>query len=46
MDFNLSKEHEMLRKAVREFAAKKIAPYADEWKKSCALWANWGFWGR
>ena len=31
MDFNLSKEHEMLRKAVREFAAKKIAPYADEW---------------
>lgn len=31
MDFHLSKEHEMLRKAVREFAAKKIAPYADEW---------------
>ncbi len=31
MDFNLSKEHEMLQKAVREFAAKKIAPHADEW---------------
>lgn len=31
MDFQLSKEHEMLRKAVREFATKKIAPYADEW---------------
>jgi len=31
MDFNLSKEHEMLRKAVREFAAKKIAPNADQW---------------
>ncbi len=31
MDFNLSKEHEMLRKAVREFAVKKIAPYADQW---------------
>jgi len=31
MDFKLSKELEMLQKAVREFAAKKIAPYADEW---------------
>lgn len=31
MDFGLSKEHEMLRKAVREFAAKKIAPFADQW---------------
>ncbi|MCP4753132.1 MAG: acyl-CoA dehydrogenase [Proteobacteria bacterium] len=31
MDFGLSKEHEMLRKAVREFATKKIAPNADEW---------------
>jgi glutaryl-CoA dehydrogenase (non-decarboxylating) len=31
MDFALSKELEMLRKAVREFAAKKIAPYADQW---------------
>ncbi|MCF8045515.1 MAG: acyl-CoA dehydrogenase family protein [Desulfarculaceae bacterium] len=31
MDFTLSKEHEMLRKAVREFASKKIAPNADEW---------------
>ena len=31
MDFTLSTEHEMLRKAVREFASKKIAPNADEW---------------
>ncbi len=31
MDFALSKELEMLRKAVREFADKKIAPQADEW---------------
>jgi glutaryl-CoA dehydrogenase (non-decarboxylating) len=31
MDFALSKEMEMLRKAVREFANKKIAPFADEW---------------
>ncbi|OQY59059.1 MAG: acyl-CoA dehydrogenase [Desulfobacteraceae bacterium 4572_88] len=31
MDFALPKELEMIRKAVREFAAKKIAPFADEW---------------
>ena len=31
MDFSLSKEMEMLRKAVREFANKKIAPHVDEW---------------
>jgi glutaryl-CoA dehydrogenase (non-decarboxylating) len=31
MQFALSKELEMLRKAVREFAEKKIAPNADEW---------------
>jgi glutaryl-CoA dehydrogenase (non-decarboxylating) len=31
MDFALNKELEMLRKAVREFAAKKIAPNADHW---------------
>jgi len=31
MDFGLSKELEMLRKAVREFASKKIAPNADQW---------------
>ena len=34
MDFGFSKEHEMLRKAVREFAAKRIAPYADEWDRN------------
>jgi glutaryl-CoA dehydrogenase (non-decarboxylating) len=33
MDFALSKEMEMIRKAVREFAEKKIAPYADQWDK-------------
>ncbi len=31
MDFALSKELEMLRKAVREFMTKKVAPNADEW---------------
>lgn len=31
MDFALSKDLEMLRKSVREFATKKIAPYANEW---------------
>ena len=34
MDFKLSTEHEMLRKAVKEFATKKIAPNADEWDKN------------
>jgi len=31
MDFKLSKELEMLRKAVQEFARKKLAPNVDEW---------------
>jgi glutaryl-CoA dehydrogenase (non-decarboxylating) len=31
MNFKLSKELEMLKKAVREFAAKKIVPHADQW---------------
>ncbi|MEE8429959.1 MAG: glutaryl-CoA dehydrogenase Acd [Candidatus Desulfatibia sp.] len=31
MNFELSKELEMLKKAVREFAAKKIVPHADQW---------------
>jgi len=31
MNFELSKEHEMLRKAVQEFAEKKIAPFAEQW---------------
>ena len=31
MDFTLSKELQMLQKAVREFATKKIAPNADQW---------------
>ena len=34
MDFSLSKDMEMLRKAVREFANKKIAPHADEWDET------------
>jgi glutaryl-CoA dehydrogenase (non-decarboxylating) len=34
MDFKLSKELEMLRKAVREFANKKIAPNVDAWDKA------------
>jgi len=31
MDFSLSMELDMLRNAVADFAAKKIAPFADEW---------------
>jgi len=31
MDFTLSEEMLMLRDTVRDFAAEKIAPYADEW---------------
>ncbi len=31
MDFGLTKEQAMLKKAVAEFAKKKIAPFADEW---------------
>lgn len=34
MDFALSKELQMLKKAVSEFSTKKIAPYADEWDAS------------
>ena len=31
MDFALSREHEMLQKAIREFMKKKVAPQVDEW---------------
>ncbi len=31
MDFTLSDELQMLREMVRDFAAEKIAPFADEW---------------
>jgi glutaryl-CoA dehydrogenase (non-decarboxylating) len=34
MNFELSDELEMLRKMVREFATKQIAPNADEWDKN------------
>ncbi|MBV5268011.1 MAG: acyl-CoA dehydrogenase family protein, partial [Burkholderiaceae bacterium] len=34
MQFALSKDLEMLRKSVREFASKKIAPYANEWDEN------------
>ena len=34
MDFGLSKDLQMLRDAVRDFANKKIAPFADEWDKN------------
>ncbi len=33
MDFTLSKELQMLQKAIREFAKKKIEPNADQWDK-------------
>ncbi len=31
MDFALSEELQMLRDMARDFAAEKIAPFADEW---------------
>ena len=34
MQFALTKDMEMLRKSVREFAAKKIAPNANEWDEN------------
>jgi len=34
MDFSLKKEQIMLRKAVREFANKKLAPHVAEWDES------------
>ena len=53
MQFALTKELEMLRKAIREFADKKIAPYADEWdakhyfpyKEAIRPMAELGFFG-
>jgi glutaryl-CoA dehydrogenase (non-decarboxylating) len=53
MHFALTKELEMLRKAIREFADKKIAPYADEWdakhyfpyKEAVRPMAELGFFG-
>lgn len=34
MDFSLPEELEMLRDMVRDFAAEKIAPFADEWDEN------------
>jgi glutaryl-CoA dehydrogenase (non-decarboxylating) len=34
MDFGMAKDLEMLRKSVREFANKKIAPFANEWDEN------------
>jgi len=53
MDFTLTKELEMLRKAVREFANKKIAPNVDQWdkdhyfpyKEAIKPMGELGFWG-
>jgi len=53
MDFTLSKELEMLKKAVREFANKKIAPNVEQWDKDHYFpWeeaikpmGELGFWG-
>ena len=53
MQFALTKELEMLRKAVREFATKKIAPNADQWdadhyfpyKEAIKPMAELGFFG-
>ncbi len=53
MHFGLNKELEMLKKAIREFADKKIAPNADEWdanhyfpyKEAIKPMAELGFFG-
>lgn len=53
MDFFLNKELEMLRKAVRDFANKKIAPNMDQWdkehyfpyKEAIKPMGELGFWG-
>jgi glutaryl-CoA dehydrogenase (non-decarboxylating) len=53
MDFTLSKELEMLKNAVREFATKKIAPNVDQWddehhfpyKEAIKPMGELGFWG-
>lgn len=37
MDFKLTKEHEMLRTAVRQFAEKEIKPLAADIDKNCAI---------
>jgi len=34
MDFNLSEELQMLKDMARDFAAEKIAPFADEWDEN------------
>ncbi len=34
MDFKLSEELQMLRDMARDFAAEKVAPYADEWDEN------------
>jgi glutaryl-CoA dehydrogenase (non-decarboxylating) len=33
MDFNLTSEHEMVRKMVRDFAQKEVAPIVSEWDR-------------
>ena len=53
MDFALSEELEMLRGMARDFAAEKIAPFADEWdekhyfpyKEAVKPMAELGFFG-
>ncbi|MCF8095396.1 MAG: acyl-CoA dehydrogenase family protein [Desulfobacteraceae bacterium] len=53
MDFLLTNEHKMLRKAVREFANKKIAPNVDQWdndhyfpyEEAVKPMGELGFWG-
>ncbi|MDZ7581138.1 MAG: acyl-CoA dehydrogenase family protein [Deltaproteobacteria bacterium] len=53
MHFALTKELEMLKKAIREFADKKIAPHADDWdtkhyfpyKEAIKPMAELGFFG-
>ncbi|MBP9599708.1 MAG: acyl-CoA dehydrogenase family protein, partial [Desulfobacter sp.] len=34
MDFELSKELQMLQKEIRKFAKKEIVPFADQWDEA------------
>ncbi|MCK4265917.1 MAG: acyl-CoA dehydrogenase family protein, partial [Thermoplasmata archaeon] len=37
MDFDLTKEHEMLRRSIREFAEKEIKPIAAQIDQECDI---------
>ena len=46
MDFDLSPDHELIRRTVREFAEGEVAPVAEELDRARRFptrsWPNWG----